>query len=245
MRNLILTITLCLSLLTGCISSTQPIRILLLSGNNNHEWTSTTPYIKNIYEQSGKFSVDVTEKPENMDEEMLSGYDVIVSNWNAFPKQHDLWNEDTKKAFLSFIEQGGGFVAIHAASAAHYDWPEYLKVTGGTWGSKTHHGPQSTFEVIVLNSSHPITKGMKNFKIHDELWVDLLVHEDAKILAYAHAEEYAGEPDKTEPLLLITETGERRGFYHVLGHDTAAMASPEWQLLLLRGTEWAATGKVK
>jgi len=47
-----------------------------------------------------------------------------------------------------------------------------------------------------------------------------------------------------EPVVLYTQFGKGRGFNLVLGHDAAAMRNAGWRTLMLRGTEWAATGKV-
>jgi type 1 glutamine amidotransferase len=146
---------------------------------------------------------------------------------------------------LNFIRKGGGFVCVHAASATHYDWPEYLQITGGRWGDKTHHGPIRPFKVHVNNSKHPITKGIPDFEIKDELWVDLECDPAAEILCVAQAAEYAGTPDKLEPIVLVTHYGKGQGFYLVLGHDTRAMANADWQNLLLRGTQWAAKKKIR
>jgi type 1 glutamine amidotransferase len=230
-----------LACLCGC--AVAPIKILLLSGSNNHEWQATTPFIEGVYASDGRFTVDVTNRPDTLNARMLAAYQVVVSNWNAFPEQTIVWSQETRQALQDFISKGGGFVCIHAASATHYDWPAYLQLTGGRWGDKTHHGPIHTFQVQVTNPNHPITKGMKDFEIRDELWVDLECDPAAEVLCVAHAAEYADTPDKSEPVALVTQLGKGRGFYLVLGHDTKAMSDTAWQTLLLRGTKW--TAKIK
>ncbi|MEN8194104.1 MAG: DUF6807 family protein, partial [Bacteroidota bacterium] len=49
---------------------------------------------------------------------------------------------------------------------------------------------------------------------------------------------------KNEPVVVTTKYGNGRGFYSVLGHNKASMQNSAWRTILLRGTEWAATGKV-
>jgi type 1 glutamine amidotransferase len=40
------------------------------------------------------------------------------------------------------------------------------------------------------------------------------------------------------------EFGKGRCFHLILGHDARTIQNAGWQALMLRGTEWAATGKV-
>lgn len=47
------------------VDSANPIRVLLLSGMNNHDWQQTTPVLKKIYEDSGRFTVDIINTPLN------------------------------------------------------------------------------------------------------------------------------------------------------------------------------------
>jgi type 1 glutamine amidotransferase len=214
------------------------VRILILSGNNNHDWKTTTPFIQSVFAGDRQFTADVTERPDTLSVGMLKSYQVIVSNWNAFPDQTGLWTEEAKKAVLDFMDNGGGFVCIHAASATHQDWREYLQITGGRWGDKTHHGAMHTFNVHICQPNHPVVKGMKDFDIRDELWVDMECDPNMEVLCTAKAEEYKDLPDKTEPVALVTRYGKGRGFYLVLGHDADVMKNRDWQILLLRGTAW-------
>jgi HEAT repeat protein len=47
-----------------------------------------------------------------------------------------------------------------------------------------------------------------------------------------------------QPVAFALEFGRGRGFTLLLGHSAAFMATPGFQSLLLRGAEWAVTGKV-
>jgi len=231
-----------LLLLSGC--SDKPVRILILSGNNNHDWQQTTPLIRETIMRNMNCTIDITERPDTIHALMLKSYDVIVSNWNAWPELNGLWNPDAKQAFEDFMKKGGGFVCVHGASATHYDWPPYLEIAGGRWGDKTHHGPIDDCTVLIVNNDHPITKGLHPFTIRDELWVDLECSPSVEVLCAVQADEYKNTPGKLEPVALITLYGKGRGFYLALGHDTVAMTNPGWQNLLIRGVQWTAKRKI-
>lgn len=47
-----------------------------------------------------------------------------------------------------------------------------------------------------------------------------------------------------EPVVSWNTLGNGRCFHNILGHDVKAMRNTGWKTLMLRGTEWAATGKV-
>jgi type 1 glutamine amidotransferase len=220
------------------------IKVLLISGKNNHEWQKTSPAFRQIMEENGYFKVDITERPDTLKATDLRNYQVIASNWNAFPESTRKWGKVAEKAVMDFVNRGGGFVLFHAASAAHYDWPEYQKMVGATWGKNTHHGQIAPFKVKITDSNHPITKGMTNFRSTDELWVEIDQQAGNKVLCTAFAPSSNKGRDQDEPVLFCRDQEKGRSFYLVLGHDVAAMQNIGWKTLMLRGAEWAAKGKV-
>lgn len=87
------------------------IRVLILTGRNNHDWRSTTPYLRHTLELTGKFDVRVTEEPAGLTEETLKPYDVLVANYCG-PR----WSAQAEKAVEEFVRGGKGLVVVHAAS---------------------------------------------------------------------------------------------------------------------------------
>src|SRR5262245_53664132 len=114
------------------------LRALVIDGQNNHDWKTTTPLLRKALEASGRFTVDVATSPPAG--KMASGfrpkfadYDVIVSNYNAEP-----WPAGTEKSFEAYLAGGGGFVSVHAADNSFPDWPAYNRMIGlGGWGGRT------------------------------------------------------------------------------------------------------------
>jgi hypothetical protein len=93
------------------------LRVLILSGLNNHDWRSTTPVIKKLFTDCARFgTVDATEDPAGLNTAALARYDVLVSNWTPYPETRRSWRPETEAAFLDFVRKGGGFVVIHAAA---------------------------------------------------------------------------------------------------------------------------------
>jgi hypothetical protein len=82
------------------------IRLLILSGANNHGWKATTPVLKKMYEDSGRFTVDVTENVPALTGEDFARYDALVSNYTTYPNiEGHRWHAtspDTWKSALHF-----------------------------------------------------------------------------------------------------------------------------------------------
>jgi type 1 glutamine amidotransferase len=223
------------------------IRLLILSGANNHDWKSTTPVLQKMYEKSGRFTVDVTENVPGLSGGDFAKYDALVCNYTTYPnvKSHR-WPAQTEKAFLDYIAAGHGLVLFHAASTAWNDWPEFTDLIGLSWQmDKSAHGTYHSFVVSILDREHPVTKGMKDFQhLKDELYHRQLLHGTAKVLATAYSDKAMHGTGRNEPMIVVTEYGKGRVFHNAMGHDTPAMGCVAWRALMLRGTEWAATGKV-
>jgi type 1 glutamine amidotransferase len=249
MRLILAIVTLVASVAGRCFSAAPvadapaPIRVVLITGQNNHDWPHTTPVLKKILEDSGRFTVDVNLHPEAFAADTLAKCDVVLSNWNTFgnePNKVTQWPAATQEAFLNFIRAGHGFVVVHAGGASFPDWADYQKLIGGTWGKGTGHGAVHKFKVHITDTKSPITEGMADFETTDELWHRMVVQPDRQILATALS-DITGQPEQD---VLTTHFGNGRCFNLALGHNVGAMQSAGFQTLLLRGTEWAATGKV-
>lgn len=227
------------------------IRVLILTGRNNHNWKATTPKLQELLEASGKFSVDTTVPPQDLTRKNIEKYDVILSNWNSWgggSKEVEAeWADEVREAYLAFVRQGKGHVTIHAGGSSFYEgWPEYRKVSLVFWNlGTTGHGRQHEFKVRFDQPDHAVTGGLSEFTIRDELWNKPGVVEGATVLASAYSDKQ-NEPrgtDQWEPSVVIADYGQGRCFATLLGHDANVMENEGFQQLLLRGVQWAATGK--
>jgi len=199
-------------------------------------------------------------------------YDVIISNYNG-NETHDEWSPETKKAFEEYMENGGGLVVYHAADNSFPNWEAYNKMIGlGGWDRghlpatagkylywedgnavtsnesgrpRGNHGPGWAFLIEVRDTEHPITAGLPlafrhaSDELYDYMWGPA---ENVTILATAHATN--GGSGRHEPVLMTISYGKGRVFHTVLGHDVQQVRSVSFIVTFLRGTEWAATGKV-
>lgn len=227
-------------------ASAVSYRVLIISGRNDHDWQQTTPFLSRIILESGLFSVSVLNDPNEINSDLLQYFDVILSNWSAFPQAAGTrWNMVTEIAFTDFVEKGKGFVLFHSAGAAHQDWPEFQKMIGATWDkAKSGQSEVHTFKVVIKDKTHPITKDMPDFWIKDELWYKMRLQPGVQILCTAQFAKEQKGTGKEEPIAICSQFGSGRCFYNFLGNDLVAMDNIAWKTLMMRGIEWAATGQV-
>jgi type 1 glutamine amidotransferase len=225
-----------------------PLRVMLLSGANNHNWRLTTPELRAVLREGGRFRVDVVEDVAALKPEDFAPYDVIVSNYNTFKNPvpvDQVWGAAVRAAFLGHIRGGRGFVVVHAGGCSFSDWPEYQQLAATTWTlGTTKHGKRHAAPVSFTEADHPVTRGLAPFWTHDEFWENLVVQPGALALAKVKTNKKYNSSGNSGPILFATEFGRGRGFCLLLGHDVTGMRNPGFRTLLKRGTEWAATGKV-
>ncbi|HVX15643.1 MAG TPA: ThuA domain-containing protein [Pirellulales bacterium] len=264
----------CCGLLFGCLSAqaAEPtLKALIVDGQNNHDWKSTTPLLKKHLEDAGLFTVDVATTPASGDlsdfRPRFADYDVVVSNYNGAA-----WPEETRRDFERYMSGGGGLVVVHAADNSFPEWPAYNQMIGvGGWGGRNEksgpyvrlregnfvrdtspggggsHGTQHPFLVVARNTKHPITAGLPSSWLHaaDELYDRLRgPAENLTVLATAFADKKEGGSGEHEPMLMVIDYGKGRVFHSTLGHSPEAMRCVGFIVTLQRGAEWAATGKV-
>ncbi len=267
------------SLLLACtVSARKPIKTLLITGQNNHNWQVSHVVLKQILENSGRFDIDFAVSPgqgKDMSGFVLdfTPYQLVVLDYNG-----DSWPEETNRRFLEFVQNGGGVVIYHAADNAFSKWPEFNKICAlGGWEGRNEnagpyvywqdgklikdssagvggsHGRQHEYVLNGRNKVHPIVKGLpvKWRHAQDELYDRMRGPGNIQDILYtAYSEKETNGSGREEPLVFTVDYGNARIFHTMLGHagptpeDNIAMQCTGFQVLLLRGAEWAATGKV-
>lgn len=256
--------------LVASTTAADKIKVLIVDGENNHDWKRITPNLKSIMEEPGIFAVDVSTSPAKGVADWqpkFSDYAVVISNYNG-----ELWSPATQEAFEKFVGGGGGFVSVHAADNAFPEWKAYNEMIGvGGWGGRSaksgpylrwregkwtldvapgtggSHGAQHEFVLNNRAPEHPIMAGLPTAFMHrkDELYDRLRgPAKNVTVLASAMSPKDKGGSGEEEPLLMAIPFGQGRVFHTALGHGPEAVQCVAFAVTLQRGAEWAATGKV-
>jgi type 1 glutamine amidotransferase len=119
----------------GPASAEAPLRTLILTGEGPPGWRKTTPVLRRILADSGRFDVRVCETPSGLTPRTLEGFDLVVDNGSG---------ADSEKVLASFVESGKGLVLAH-----------------GSFGGSS--APAVRFlDVTISRPEHPIVSGMKD-----------------------------------------------------------------------------------
>jgi len=288
---MIVRLSLSLVALTGIAAQAEAaparLRVLIVDGVNNHDWPATTPVLRRILEESGRFTVDVSTSPPRgapaADWEAwrpkFARYAVVISNFNGGDHGADViqWPAAVKADFEAYVKHGGGFVSYHAANNAFPGWRAYEEMVGLLWrpnsfgpgvtfdakgkpviipagtGNNPNHPRRLDFDVTVRDRTHPITRGLPaSFTVQSEQLTygqhgpETVVRSGAlTYLTYAWCEAV----QEREPIDWVRRWGKGRVYVTMLGHTwrnepSPDLANPWFRTLLLRGTEWAASGRV-
>lgn len=116
--------------------------VLIIDGQNNHDWPRASAILKAILQDSGLFTVDVsTTPPKDAPQEAWNAwrpnfahYAVVVSNFNGGHQDNATrWPREVEQSFEQYVRNGGGFVSFHAANNAFLNWPAYNEMIGLGW----------------------------------------------------------------------------------------------------------------
>ena len=211
-------------------------RVLIVTGIDypGHKWRLTAPVLAAGLDKDPRLAVEVVETPAFLASPKLGDYDVIVlhfMNWQQ-PDPGPAARENLRKA----VAGGKGLVLVHFACGAFQGWKEFARLAGRAWNPKLRgHDPRGGFRVRIVDADHPVTRGLKAFETHDELYTCLAGEAPIRVLAAA-----TSKVDKKDyPMAFVLSYGTGRVFHSVLGHDVKAFG-PAVLELYRRGTAWSA-----
>ena len=213
----------------------QKTKILIITGGHEFE----REFFFNMFAAMPDIEFTSAEHPAANNiyaAEALENYDVLV----YYDMNQDI-SEEQKKAFLQMVEKGKGLVFLHHSLASYQDWPEYMHIQGGRY----HLDPQDTskkstykhdvqMDVKVLDPDHPVTKGIADFTIHDE------VYENFEVLPTVHPLLKTDHPESGEIIGWAQQTGKTKSVTIQLGHDHFAYENENFSRLVYQAIRWGA-----
>lgn len=168
-----------------------------------------------------------------------------VVNFHAANNAFLLWPEFNDMAGLLWRDKSFGPGLVVDAQR------HVVRVSAGE-GPQPGHGPRHDFRVDVLDRKHPITCGLPEYWLHRSEQLTHGQHGPAAAMAELHVLTFAASKDskRSEPMDWVRIYGKGRVYTTMLGHSWKNEANPnyevpEFQTLIARAVEWAATGKVK
>jgi type 1 glutamine amidotransferase len=229
----------------GCCAATaaelgsEKLRVLLFTGGHDFE----QPQFYQIFKENPEITFTAVEHPKAhayLRPELAAKFDVLVVY-----DMHQEISDQTKADLQQWFKSGKGMVSLHHSVANYQDWDEYERILGGRYylSKKTVRGVEKArsiyqhgvqFSVSVVDPSHPVTKGLKDFEIHDETYNLFDVGPTAKPLL-------ATKEKTSAPVIGWANQYEKgRIVYLQLGHDHFAYENPNYRKLIAQAIRWVA-----
>lgn len=183
------------------------------------------------------FQVTTTEDPTYFHPDSLARFAVVV----FLNTSGDVLDTLQQAAFQAYIQSGGGFVGVHAASDTEYDWPWYGNLVGAYF--KNHPHIQEAV-VRVIDGTHPSTQALPASWTRTDEWYNFRTNPQEKgvqVLAVLDETTYeGGEMGAMHPIAWYHVYDGGRAWYTAMGHTKESYAEPLFREHLLGGILWAA-----
>ena len=211
------------------------MNVLILSGPN-HQFAASAPVIHEFLSASDDLSVALTDDKDVLASEGLRDFDVLVhgTGFTRTERQADGTVQHVpeltsaqEEGLFGFVAEGKGLVGIHGTG-----WWIGGKAADLLGGHANWHPPGSTFTVNIIDGDHPVTHGVPDFDVEDEIYMSAW---DPAICILATA-EWSGQQ---HPLAWVKPYGAGRVFYTALGHGPGTFARLGMQQMMAQGVRWA------
>jgi uncharacterized protein len=216
----------------------KQIRILVVTGGHSYKAEEFNQMLSSL---GSNITWQVAELPGAYDmflPENRTKYDVLVF--------YHMWQKITDeqaKNFAGCIREGKPLVALHHSICAYDDWPEYFNIIGGKYFHKptTVKGKEYAacsyihdlhFNVKVVDSKNPVSKGVKDFEIFDETYKGYYIEDGVTPLLTTT------EPSSNQVIGWTKQYGKARVVTLQSGHDVPTFENPSFRKLLKQAIEW-------
>ncbi|MEE1929739.1 ThuA domain-containing protein [Streptomyces sp. TRM 70351] len=181
------------------------------------------------------FTVTATEDASAFTPGNLAQYEAVV----FLSTTGDVLNASQQTAFEGYVNDGGGYVGIHAAADTEYDWEWYGGLAGALFRSHPHI-QQAT--VDVEDRAHDATAHLGETWQRTDEWYDYRTNprDTARVLASLDESSYTGGAMGDHPIAWCKEYDGGRAFYTGGGHTEGSYAEADFRRHLLGGIRWAA-----
>ncbi len=154
-----------------------------------------------------------TEDANYFHADSLSRFDAII----FLNTTGDILNDEQQSAFKNFVENGGGFVGIHAATDTEYDWLWYGEMIGGYFDG---HPEIQQATVRIVDDNHTSTASLPEEWVRKDEWYNYRdLNPDINVLLNLDESTYeGGQHGKDHPIAWYHNYGDARIFYTGGGH---------------------------
>ncbi len=234
-------IILLLSIMLTSFNSLKPPTMLVYSKTNGFRHSCIevgVAAIQKLGKESG-FNVVATED-STVFEKSLKKYNAIM----FFQTTGDVLSVEGEKNFQKFIQNGGGFVGVHAATDTEYNWPWFNALVGAYFES---HPEQQQGLLEIVDTEFSATKGLPRHWSKWDEWYNFknTQWDRVKVVMKLDSKSIKGSKHPgNHPMAWYHHFNGGRSFYTALGHTEASYTDELFLNHLKGGIEFAIGRKL-
>jgi len=214
-------------------------RVLVVTGGHDFE---KEPFFK-LFKDNPDITYQAVQHPNAyalLTADAAKQWDVMV-----LYDMHQGITDAAKVDFVARLKEGKGLVVLHHAIADYQTWPEYTTIIGahyylaatninGVAKARSAYKHDVDFKIHVADAQHPVTRGVKDYDIHDETykWFDVATE--------CHPLLTTDEPESNKVIAWAKTYEGARVVYMQSGHDHLAYENPNFQQILKQAIQWTA-----
>ncbi len=223
------------SLVSGQAASPHqktPLRVLVVTGGHSHDAS-----FYRLFEAHSDLRAVIEPHPTAFTKNLVRDFDVIVLYDMV---QETQVAEAQRLKLKTFAEAGKGLLVVHHALVSYQDWDWYgLELVGGRYLLEARGGlPKSLYQhdfpmTVTPTKKHPITAGLKPFRIVDETYERMQYESGITVLLRTDAK------GSNDPVAWISPYKKSRVVAIQLGHDRQAHENLHFRQVFHRAMLWA------
>jgi cytochrome c len=184
--------------------------------------------------KENNFKVIATEDSTYFVEDSLKQFSAVV----FLNTTGDILNHVQEADFERYIQAGGGFVGVHAATDTEYEWPWYNKLVGAYFNG---HPKIQEATLHIKNKNHQATKNFEDTWIKEDEWYNFKdIYTEINVLITIDETSYEGGTNgENHPISWYHNFDGGRAFYTEMGHTNETYENPTFLNHLLGGIKYA------
>ncbi len=232
--------SICIQAEEGQIVKKGPLRILLIVGGHSYDKENLHKMLAAMPDSTFR-EIELPKDQDLLKPGLEKDFDILVFHDQS---QFEL-SEGQIENLKALWTQGMPTVMLHHALISHNKVPLFREVYGTAYLIKEMEidgkkYPASTYmkpvevHFQIVDKEHPITKGLSDFTLLDEVFGDLYIKSDIHLLIKTD------HPKSSSPIVWTRQYAKSRVFVMIQGHDGVAFNNPSYRELFYRGVRWAA-----
>lgn len=224
--------------LQSSFAQQKKIKVLIVSGGHGFK---KKPFY-DVFNSIPSIAYDTLVQPRA--NELIASPDVNRYDVLVFYDMFDVISPAQQEAYTNLLKKGASMIFLHHALVSYQNWPEFIRIVGGQYHTqpvvvngdtlKANYEHDVNIPVKVEDTKHPITRGIHDFEIFDEVYGDVEILPGVKpLLSTTH-------PKSMRYLAWVNHYGNSDVVYIQLGHGPSGFSNSNFRKLIRQAIEWSA-----